>query len=134
MLMDSFIKAVDMLIQHFGRLDVKWGDVNRLIRGDVDLPIGGAPDILHATYGELQEDGRIKINAGDSYILMVIWDKDGNVSSQSVHQFGSNTLHEDSPHYADQAPLIAARQLKPVWLDEEDIRQHLEKEYVPGEE
>jgi acyl-homoserine-lactone acylase len=134
MLMDSFIKAVDMMMEHFGRLDVKWGDVNRLIRGDVDLPIGGGPDILHATYGEIQEDGRIKLNAGDSYILMVIWDKDGNVSSRSVHQFGAATIREDSPHYADQAPLMANRQLKPVWFDEEDIRANLEREYVPGEE
>jgi len=134
MLMDSFTKAVDMLMEHFGRLDVKWGDVNRLIRGDVDLPIGGGPDILHATYGEIQEDGQIKINAGDSYILMVIWDKDGNVSSTSVHQFGAATLREDSPHYADQAPLMASRKLKPVWFDEEDIRANLEMEYVPGEE
>ena len=134
MIMDSFILAVDLLMQHFGRLDVKWGDVNRLIRGDVDLSIGGGPDILHATYGEIQEDGRIKINAGDSYILMVMWDKDGNVSSASVHQFGAATIRENSPHYADQAPLMASRQLKPVWFDEEDIRANLEREYVPGEE
>ena len=134
MLMDSFTKAVDMLMEHFGRLDVKWGDINRLIRGDVDLPIGGGPDILHATYGEIQEDGRIKLNAGDSYILMVIWDKDGNVTSRSVHQFGAATIREDSPHYADQAPLMANRQLKPVWFDEEDIRANLEREYAPGED
>jgi len=104
------------------------------MRGAVDLPIGGGPDILHATYGALQEDGRLKITDGDSYVLLVIWDKDGNVHSMSVHQFGSSTLHEDSPHYADQSPLMANRQLKPVWFDEEDIRQHLEREYVPGEE
>jgi len=134
MLMDAFNEAVDTLVAHFGRLDMPWGDVNRLMRGDVDLPIGGGPDILHGTYGALQEDGRLKITDGDSYVLLVIWDKDGNVSSMSVHQFGSATLHEDSPHYADQAPLLAKRQLKPVWFDEADIRQHLEREYVLGEE
>ena len=134
MLMEAFIDAVDRLMQHFGRVDMPWGDVNRLIRGTVDLPIGGGPDILHATYGALQEDGRLKITDGDSYVLMVIWDKDGNVSSQSVHQFGSATLHPESPHYADQSPLMANRQLKPVWYDEEDIRANLEREYVPGEE
>jgi acyl-homoserine-lactone acylase len=134
MLMDAFTQAVDTLMTHFGRVDMPWGDVNRLMRGDVDLPIGGGPDILHATYGALQEDGRLKITDGDSYVLLVIWDKDGNVSSMSVHQFGAATIREDSPHYADQAPLMANRQLKPVWFDEADIRQHLENEYVPGEE
>jgi penicillin amidase/acyl-homoserine-lactone acylase len=134
MLMDAFIEAVDTLMTHFGRVDMPWGDVNRLMRGQVDLPIGGGPDILHATYGALQEDGRLKITDGDSYVLMVIWDKDGNVSSKSVHQFGSATLHPESPHYADQAAFMANRKLKPVWFDEADIRQHLEREYVPGEE
>jgi penicillin amidase/acyl-homoserine-lactone acylase len=104
------------------------------MRGPVDLPIGGGPDILHATYGELQDDGRLKITEGDSYVMLVIWDKDGNVHSMSVHQFGSATLRENSSHYADQAPLLSQRKLKLVWFDEAEIRQHLEREYVPGEE
>jgi len=133
-LMDAFTEAVKTLNDHFGSVDMPWGDVNRLIRGDVDLPIGGGPDILHATYGALQEDGRLKITDGDTYVLLVIWDKDGKVSSMSVHQFGSATLHPESPHYADQSPLMVTRQLKPVWFDEADIRQHLEREYMPGEE
>jgi len=133
-LMDAFTEAVKTLNDHFGLEDMPWGDVNRLIRGDVDLPIGGGPDILHATYGALQEDGRLKITDGDSFVMLVIWDKDGNVSSMSVHQFGSATLHPESPHYADQSPLMANRQLKPVWYDEADIRMNLEREYVPGEE
>ena len=134
MLMDAFLEAVKTLKGHFGRVDVPWGDVNRLMRGSVDLPIGGGPDILHATYGEMQEDGRLRITEGDSYVLLVIWDKDGNVHSMSVHQFGSATIHETSPHYADQAPLLSQRKLKRVWFEEADIRQHLEREYVPGEE
>ena len=134
MLIDAFIETVNTLNEKFGRVDMPWGDINRLMRGGVDLPIGGSPDILHATYGEFQDDGRIMITGGDSYVMLVIWDKDGNVSSTSVHQFGSSTLDEDSPHYADQAPLMANRQLKPVWFDEEDIRANLEREYVPGEE
>jgi penicillin amidase/acyl-homoserine-lactone acylase len=134
MLMDAFTEAVTILNTKFGKLDMPWGDVNRLMRGSVDLPIGGGPDILHATYGALQDDGRLKITDGDSYVLLVIWDKDGTVHSMSVHQFGSATLHPESPHYADQSPLMANRQLKPVWFDEAEIRQHLEREYVPGEE
>jgi hypothetical protein len=29
---------------------------------------------------------------------------------------------------------MAARQLKPVWFDEADIRNNLEREYIPGDE
>ena len=65
---------------------------------------------------------------------MVTWDAEGRVRSQSIHQFGSATLDAASPHYADQAPLFAQRQLKPVWMDEADIRANLERAYRPGGE
>ncbi len=128
---EGFANAVALLKKTFGRVDVAWGEANRLRRGAADLSVGGGPDILHAVYGELDQDGRLKGIAGDSYILLVQWDKNGVVSSQSMHQFGAATLRTDSPHYADQAPLFARRELKPVWLDEADIRQHLEREYAP---
>jgi penicillin amidase/acyl-homoserine-lactone acylase len=130
----GFEKAAATLKKNFGRVDVEWNQVNRLIRGHVDLGLGGGPDVLHAVDGDLQKDGRLKGKEGDSYILMVSWDKNGLVHSESIHQYGSATLDESSPHYADQAPLFVKCQLKPVWRDESEIRQHLEKEYRPGEE
>ena len=121
-----------LLKDTFGRVDVPWQEVNRLVRGDVDVGMGGGPDVLHAVYGNW-ENGRFVGRAGDSYILMATWDADGQVHSRSIHQFGSATLDESSPHYADQVPLFIARKTKPVWLDEDDLRQHLEAEYRPGE-
>lgn len=129
----GFQTAVATLQEHFGRVDVPWSEVNRLVRGETDLGLGGAPDVLHAVYGELGEDGRFRGIAGDSYILLVQWDANGRVASQSIHQYGSATLDATSPHYDDQAPLFAGRQLKPVWLSESDIRAHLQREYRPGE-
>ncbi|MGB0384454.1 MAG: penicillin acylase family protein, partial [Ardenticatenaceae bacterium] len=132
-LLDSFTQAVTQLKESYGRLDVPWQEVNRLRRGEVDLGVGGAADVPHAVYGELQEDGRFKGIAGDSYILLVQWDKEGNVHSRSIHQYGSATLDQNSPHYADQAPLFVKRELKPVWLDETQIRANLKRAYRPGE-
>ncbi len=129
---DSLQQAVDVLVENFGGVDVPWQEVNRLIRGNVDVGLGGGPDVNHAIYGELQEDGRFRGIAGDSYIMLVQWDADGRLTSQSIHQYGSATSRPDSPHYADQAPLFAQRRLKPVWLDEADIRAHLERETVFG--
>ena len=116
----------------FGRIDPPWAEVNRLRRGAVDIGMGGAPDVLHAVYGRRDPDGRLRGTAGDSYILMVEWDKQGRVSSRSVNTYGSVTRDARSPHYADQAPLFAGERLKPVWLEEKDIRAHLEREYRPG--
>ncbi len=126
-------EAAEVLHQHHGGLEVPWGEVNRLRRGDVELAVAGGPEILHAVYGQLDDDGRLRGWAGDSYILMVAWDADGAVRSRSIHQYGSATLDESSPHYADQAPLFVRRELKPVWLEETEIRANLEREYQPGE-
>jgi acyl-homoserine-lactone acylase len=121
-----------LLKNTFGRIDVAWKEVNHLVRGKVEVGMGGGPDILHAVYGNW-ENGRFVGKAGDCYILMVTWDSKGKVHSSSIHQFGSATLDESSPHYADQVPLFVARKTKPVWLDESELRQHLEAEYRPGE-
>ena len=128
---DSLAQAVDVLMANFGRVDVPWQAVNRLRRGEVDLGLGGAPDVLHAIYGNLEEDGRFRAFVGDCHIMIISWDAAGNLRSHSIHQYGSATLDENSPHYANQSPLFAARQLKPVWLDEVEIRANLERAYQP---
>ncbi|MEM7582313.1 MAG: acylase [Acidobacteriota bacterium] len=132
-LVASLAQTAERLQQDFGRLTVPWGEVNRLRRGTIDLPLGGAPDVLRAVYGELDDDGRLVGLAGDSYILRVAWGPDGSLRSESIHQYGSATQDETSPHFADQAELFAERRMKPVWMDEAEIRAHLTREYRPGE-
>ncbi len=126
-----------------GRINVPWSEVNRVHRGDVNVGVGGGPDILHAVYGfrvrngeleGLDENGEVYGRAGDCLVLIATWDQDGNLHSRSIHQYGSATSRPDSPHYADQVPLFVKRETKPVWMDEEEIRANLEREYRPGEQ
>lgn len=133
-LLDSLQRATHVLIKNYGTLEVEWQKVNRLHRGEVDLGLGGGPDILHAVYGNPDGNGHLLGHTGDSYVLLVNWDKAGKVHSQSIHVYGSATANKTSKHYADQAPLFVERKLKPVWLEEEEIRKQLEREYRPGEE
>ncbi len=132
--LDERVAAAARRLQtQFGRIDVPWHDVLRLRHGTLDIGLFGGPDLLHAVYGRPGSDGRIAGVAGDSYILLVEWDPEGRVSSRSIQPYGSATLDAHSRHYADQAPLFAACRLKPVWMDESEIRAHLEREYRPGE-
>jgi len=105
--------------------------VNRLRRGPVDLGLGGGPDVLRAVYTRKADDGRLVGVAGDSYVLLAEWDREGRVSSRSINPYGTAVNDARSPHYADQAPLFAAGRLKPVWMDEAQVRAHLEREYSP---
>ncbi|MEE2526365.1 acylase [Hyphobacterium sp. HN65] len=108
------------LMDHYGRLDPSWGDVNRHVRGAFDSPVDGGPDILRAIYcgcDELDEDGHFIGMAGDTYIMAVEWDETGAVYSRAIHQFGSATLDERSPHYADQAGEFVAMELREIPLE-----------------
>ena len=131
--LDSLRAAIRTLKEHFGRIDPEWGQLNRIRRGTVDLAIDGGPDTYRAVYGEPQPDGTLTAAGGDTFIMFVTWDKDGRLSSQSVHQFGSATLDVTSPHYADQTPLFAKMQTKPVLFTEDELKNHIEEDYRPGD-
>ena len=132
-LVDNFIRAAKLLKRKYGEIDVSWGKVNKMIRGGRSLSLGGGPDIMHSIYGDLKSSGELEAFAGDSYILFATWDKDGNVSSKSVHQYGAATTKKNSPHYSDQSVLFANRKLKDVWFKKSDILNNLESKYRPGE-
>jgi penicillin amidase/acyl-homoserine-lactone acylase len=132
---DTFRAAVATLLEHHGRLDPLWGDVNRFRRGSLDLPANGGPDVLRALEDfEPEPDGTFAPHTGDSFVMFVEWDRDGKIRSESVHQYGSATLDKETPHYADQVELFLAQRTKPVLLDEAELRKHLEREYRPGDE
>ncbi len=130
---ELFVKRAHELNEVYGRIDVPWQQVNRLVRGDVNIGLGGGPDMLNAIYGNWNGE-YLRAVAGDCYVLMVTWLPDGSMHSNAIHQYGSATMNEDSPHYADQAPLFAARELRPVWFDYEDLKANTQVEYTPGEQ
>ena len=133
-LLISLKHSASLLIQHHGVLEIPWKSVNRLVRGNTDLGLGGGPDILHAVYGEVQEDGRAMGTAGDSHIWTVKWNGDGSMETQSIQPFGSAATRPESPHYADQAHLFVNRELKTLWFSEEDVLANSQKSYFPGQE
>jgi acyl-homoserine-lactone acylase len=130
--LEALKEAMAALKNHFGRLDPEWGQVNRFRRGKYDVPIDGGPDVYRAVYGRPQDDGTLTAVDGDTLIMFVTWDKNGKLSSQSIHQFGSATLDENSPHYADQVPLFVAMKTKPVLFTWDLLKGHIEEDYRPG--
>jgi penicillin amidase/acyl-homoserine-lactone acylase len=117
-----------------GRIDPLWGDLNRHIRGDINIPIGGGPDTLRAIYGMgLEDDGFLTNVAGDGLYYQVSWETDGQLKVQGTHQFGSATLDVDSPHFGDQAQNYANEILHDPLFDDALRQTKLERRYRPGE-
>lgn len=113
-----------------GSFEVPWGDVNRLVRGKVNLPLNGGPDINHAIYGIPQKNGKLKAIAGDCYIIYAEWDKSGNIISKSIHQYGS-TQNEKSNHYNSQALLFSKKKMKDVYFYMDDVKKNAIQIYNP---
>lgn len=104
--LDTVRDAANNLRAHFGRLDPPLGDVLRLRRGDVDLPLEGAPDVLRALRWTPDPDGRLRADFGDGLMMVMDWAPDGTLTTRVIHQWGASD-RPDSPHYADQAPIFA---------------------------
>ena len=131
-LVPALTEAMAYLMQHHQRLDVPLSQLVHLRHGGVDLPIGGGPDVLRAIHGAPDDKGIVEATAGDSFIMLVEWDKGGAVTSHSIQPFGAATSRTTSRHYDDQAAMFVRMQFKPVWFTEADQRAHLEREYRPA--
>ena len=113
-----------------GRLDVAWGEVYRLRRGDADLPANGGPGALGifrvVGYSE-DEDGRFRAVVGDSFVAAVEF---SNPLRASVLIGYGNASQPGSPHLTDQLPLFSRKELRPAWRTRPEIEAHLESRKV----
>jgi len=128
-------KTASELKERFGRIDPEWGEINRVQRGDVDLPLDGGPDILRAIYADrdgVAKDGVMNAFAGDTHIMYADWDAGGKLILKSIHQYGAATLDETSSHYNDQVPLFAKGEYKLMPMSLEEVLPHATRDYRPG--
>jgi len=126
-------ETVDEFKTRFGRIDPQLGDIQRLRRGNVDLPMFGGSDALRATtmWDADQADGKVRVRHGDSYIMLIRWDKNGGVISESIQPYGAATTRPESPHYTDQMKLFVAGKYKPVHFEWADAVKHAKRRYRP---
>ena len=126
-------EAVTEFKKRFGRIDPPLADIQRLRRGDVDMPMLGGSDTLRATtiWDADQADGKMRVRHGDSFIMLVRWDKDGGVISQSIQPYGEATTRPGSPHYTDQMKLFVAGKYKPVYFEWADAVKNAKRRYRP---
>lgn len=130
---ESFVWAVDETKRRYGGFDVAWGDVHRVRRGKVDVPVSGYGNDLgcfRILGFNRDDDGKLSANGGDGWILAVEF---GDVPrAYSVLAYGESRRPE-SPWHADQAEMFAKGELKKVAFTEADIDAQAVSRYRPGE-
>ncbi|MDH3455605.1 MAG: penicillin acylase family protein [Gemmatimonadota bacterium] len=130
----AFKQALSVVRERFGSWEVAWGDVHRVRRGDVDVPVGGCPGWL-GCFRTLSftpdADGALVASRGDAWVLAVEFADPPR--ARSVLAYGQSG-REDSPHFSDQAAVFAQGRLKPVAFTDADIEAQLTRRYRPGRE
>ncbi len=107
--------AKTKMIEKYGSTHKALGEIQRHIRGGVNLPLGGGPDVLAAMYWQETEDGQYKGVAGESYILLAQFSENG-VAIETINAYGTSA-EADRPHFTDQMEMYVRQELKTMSLD-----------------
>jgi acyl-homoserine-lactone acylase len=119
-------------LRRFGSLDVAWGDVHRVRRGSVDVPVAGCSGLygcFRVLWFDQAADGKRVARGGDGWVLAV--ELGDPPRAYSVLAYGESNRPE-SPHYSDQAAMFARGELKRVAFTEADIAKQTIRRYRPG--
>jgi acyl-homoserine-lactone acylase len=130
---ESFAWAVDETIRRHGRIDVPWGEVHRVRRGRVDVPVGGCPGALGCFrvlgFTPDATDGKLVATSGDGWVLAVEFGD--TPRAYSVLAYGESP-RRDSPWHDDQAAMFARGELKKVAFTARDVDAQAVLRYRPG--
>lgn len=137
--------AIRRLQTDFGKWNVPWGEINRYqrrtgaIRESFDdaapsMPVG----FTSSRWGSLASYGaRVYPNtkkrygsSGNSFVAVVEF---GDRLQARAVVSGGQSGDPDSPHFTDQADLFCKAQFRPVFYYREEVEQHQERIYRPGE-
>lgn len=125
----AITKAKAEMLKKYGSMEVPLGNIQRHIRGDVSLPIGGGPDVLRAMYSKRQKDGIYKGFAGESHIELIRFGADG-VELETVNTYGSSAK-PGKEHFTDQMEMFANKKLKVMSLDMDKAMKEAKQIYSP---
>jgi acyl-homoserine-lactone acylase len=117
--------AVTYMHANYGSLTVPWGQVHKLARGNVVLPVDGGTaqqNIVHPTQASTTIKGVGYANQGSSYM----WYYDFGTRQFFRTRPVGETDDPTSPHFADMTLAYAADHFLQFWPRRRDVRSHLE--------
>lgn len=122
----AMASAVEQVLKAHGKIDVEWGEVNRLRVADADVPGNGASGDLGAfrvTYFAPDQDGKRRAVAGDAFYAAVEFSQP--VRARVLTAYGNST-QPGSAHRTDQIRHYSRKEMREPWLNRTDVEKHLE--------
>lgn len=128
--LETMTYVSDYMKVYFGRTDLALGDIQKLVRGNQDWPLGGFPDLLSPQWTEPYKDGELRSVGGDGLIIFARFQKEGLPKIETINMYGASAK-PGSPHFNDQVGLYLQQKTKPMSLDKNEVYKKAEKIYHP---
>jgi len=121
------------LVNQFGRVDVPWGVVSRLVKGGSYWALSGAPDTFRSVYADpsdLANYGFRRAVYGDGLHGFVSFSDGELVRAEVIAPLGQSTAKK-SKYQSDQAPMFANKQLREISFDRDKLYQQAVEVFRP---
>jgi acyl-homoserine-lactone acylase len=131
---EAFDMAIAQMEKEHGDWDVTWGDVHRVRRGKLDLPVSGGSGLMgcfRVVAFKQAEDKKHVVSGGDSWVFAVEFAE--SPRAYTIVGYSQSEV-EGTPHFDDQAKLYSENRMKKAAFTEAEIDQQLLSTYHPGEE
>jgi len=127
---ETFSYVNNYMQKHFGSTDIVLGDLQKLVRGDKDYPLGGFPDLLSPQWTAPYKDGKLKSIGGDGLVMFVRFAKEGLPKIETMNMYGASA-RPGNKHFDDQVDMYLKQQTKTMTLDKTIVYKTAERIYHP---
>ena len=112
--------------KYFSNTSITLGDLQKLVRGDKDWPLGGFPDLLSPQWTETYKDGRLKSTGGDGLVMFVRFPKEGLPIIETMNMYGASAK-PGNKHFDDQIEMYLQQKTKKMTLDKATVYKNAER-------
>lgn len=127
---ETFTHVQNYMQTNFGTTDLMLGDIQKLVRGDKEWPLGGFPDLLSPQWTEPMANGKLRSVGGDGLIMFVRFQKQGLPKIETINMYGASAK-PGNKHFDDQVEMYLKQQTKTMTLDKATVYKNAERVYHP---
>lgn len=118
------------MLRYFGHTNPSLGEIQKLVRGDKQIPLPGLPDVLAPMYSVPYKNGMLKGTQGDAFVELVRFTGNGPVI-ETMNVYGASG-RKGSPHYTDQMEMYTHQQTKTMTLNKDEVYKNSVRTYHPN--
>ena len=127
---ETFTYVKKYFQNNFGNTSVTLGNLQKLVRGNKEWPLGGFPDLLAPQWTGPYRNGKLKSVGGDGLIIFARFAKEGLPQIETINMYGASS-RPGNKHFDDQVEMYLHHQTKKMTLNKESVYKNAEKIYHP---